>query len=310
MQKSTILIVDDTETNIDILLELLSNKYDLLVAVDGTTAVETVLSEKIDLILLDIMMPYMDGFEVCESLKRLKETKDIPIIFLTAKTDEISIAKAYEVGGIDYISKPFKPIELLARIKTQLKVKKLIDNLKRSKDELKLLASTDSMTKLYNRRYFSKVSEHIFDLAKRDKVPLSVILLDIDKFKDINDTYGHNIGDEIIIKLANKLKEHQRKSDIVCRYGGEEFVLLLPNTSSEGAMTVANKIKEEVENTTTDISDDIKIKFTVSLGVSDIENRSENSIEAALIRADKALYKAKETGRNKVICNILNKDIN
>ncbi|MEA3288874.1 MAG: diguanylate cyclase [Campylobacterota bacterium] len=301
MKKNTILIVDDTETNIDILLEILNDRYDVLVALNGESALEIVEDENIDLILLDIMMPNMDGYEVCKLLKSNKNTKNIPVIFLTAKVDESSIETAYKVGGIDYISKPYKPKELMARVKTQLKVKKLIDDLKSSKEELKLLASTDSMTKLYNRRYFAKVSEHIFDLAKRDKNPLSLIILDIDNFKDVNDTYGHSVGDEIIISLANKLRSHQRKSDIVCRYGGEEFVLLLPNTSGEGAMLVANKIRKEVEESIENPLDGLNISYTVSLGVSHIDIYYDTNIEAALIRADKALYEAKQNGRNKAV---------
>ncbi|MEA3513117.1 MAG: GGDEF domain-containing protein [Campylobacterota bacterium] len=156
------------------------------------------------------------------------------------------------------------------------------------------------MTKLYNRRYFTKTSEHILDLAKREKQNLSVIMIDIDKFKNINDTYGHSIGDEVIVELANILKTQDRKSDIVCRYGGEEFVILLPNTSLEGASVVANKIRELVENSVVTLSDDNKLKFTISLGVSQVDVENEINIELALKRADEALYEAKNSGRNKV----------
>ena len=292
MKNKTILIVDDTVENLDILAELLE-QYDVIDAISGEDALMILEDTKVDLILLDIMMPKMDGFEVCNKLKSNKTTKDIPVIFITAKTDEKSIEKAYEVGGTDYVTKPFKPRELLSRVKKELEYKAMVE-------ELKLLASTDPMTKLYNRRYFTKISEHTLDLSKREKQNLSVIMLDIDKFKNINDTYGHGVGDEVIINLANKLIDHQRKSDVVCRYGGEEFVILLPNTSLDGAKIVAEKIRQDIESLTMKFPLNGDLKFTVSLGISQVNIESENNIELALKRADDALYTAKESGRNSV----------
>ncbi|MEA3290293.1 MAG: GGDEF domain-containing protein, partial [Campylobacterota bacterium] len=166
--------------------------------------------------------------------------------------------------------------------------------------ELKLLASTDPMTKLYNRRYFSKIAEDILDLSRRDKKELSLIMVDIDKFKTINDTYGHAIGDDVIIKFADILKQEQRESDIICRFGGEEFVILLPETNMDGARIVAQKIREKTEQTIIK-TDTIKdLTFTVSLGVSIVDIEKENNIEEALGRADEALYEAKGNGRNQV----------
>ena len=292
METKTILAVDDTATNLDILTDLLEH-YDVINAISGRDALKIVNEEKIDLILLDIMMPEMDGYEVCERLKSNPNTKDIPIIFITAKTDEDSIEMAYDVGGTDYVTKPFRPRELLSRVKKELNYKDMVD-------ELKLLASTDPMTQLYNRRYFTKISEHILDLSKREKQNLSILMLDIDKFKNVNDTYGHKVGDDVIISLANKLRKYQRKSDIICRYGGEEFVILLPNTSLDGANTLAQKIREDVELSTIKLSSTKSLKFTISLGVSQIDVEKDNNIDLALKCADDALYEAKETGRNKV----------
>jgi diguanylate cyclase (GGDEF)-like protein len=301
MQKrSSILIVDDTETNVDILVELLSDSYEIVVALDGKSALEILEEQEVDLILLDIMMPIIDGYDVCRRVKQNEKTNDIPIIFITAKTDEESIEKAYEAGGMDYVTKPFKPKELFARIKTQLQLRALIQELESSKNALKHLSETDPMTKLWNRRYFGYASKNILELAKRDKTALTVVMLDIDKFKEVNDTYGHNVGDDIIISLANILLEMTRKSDLACRFGGEEFILLLPETSLEGAMVIAEKIRKKVESFSLHLEDEREVNVTVSLGVSQVDTENDLSIESAIKRADIALYKAKEKGRDKV----------
>ena len=262
-KKKTVLIVDDTKINIDILIELLDNRYDILVSLNGTRALELIDENHIDIILLDILMPDINGYDLCRILKAKEDTQSIPVIFITANTDEESIDTAFEVGGIDYITKPFKSLELLARLKTHLKTQELLVDLEKSHKALELQASQDHMTKLYNRRYFSEISTKVMQLAVRNKKPLSVLMLDIDKFKNINDTYGHPVGDEVIIALANVLKDISRLSDIACRFGGEEFLLLLPETSAEGAMVIGEKIREHVEDLVIECQGDISIKFTI-----------------------------------------------
>jgi diguanylate cyclase (GGDEF)-like protein len=300
--EATILVVDDTETNIDILVELLSDLYEVMVALDGESALEIVAEEKIDLILLDIMMPGMDGYAVCKALKSGQQTEDIPIIFITANTDEDSIEKAYECGGIDYVTKPFKPRELLARVNRELKMQELIRDLRESRAELKKLAITDPMTKLYNRRYFTEISTNLFKVSRREHKELSVIMLDIDKFKRVNDTFGHQVGDSVIILLADILTEQKRKSDIACRYGGEEFVLLLPNADLEGSRKLAEKIRETVQANILPLPSGESLQFTVSLGIAQVDLKNEKNLEAALSRADEGLYAAKDSGRNRVCC--------
>ncbi|MCD6172710.1 MAG: diguanylate cyclase, partial [Sulfurimonas sp.] len=172
--------------------------------------------------------------------------------------------------------------------------------LKKVQNELKLLASTDPMTKLYNRRQFTESSESILDLSKRNQTDLSVIMIDIDNFKNINDKYGHKVGDEVIITLASILKELSRKSDIVSRWGGEEFVILLPETNIDGAFVISEKIRTKVENLIMNIEKNKEFKFTISLGVSKVNNKDDLNIEASINRADKALYEAKESGKNRV----------
>lgn len=287
----TILVVDDTDANIDILVELLS-EYDVLVATDGQGAIEIANEEKVDLILLDVMMPIMDGFETCQILKSKQQTKDIPIIFITAKSDEDSIEYAYDIGGIDYVTKPFKPKELIARVKTHLQTKMLIEN-------LEYISSHDSMTGLHNRRYFMEFADGIIKHSIRQKQPLSLLMIDIDKFKHINDTHGHNVGDIVIRHISDRLRSSVRESDVVARIGGEEFVILLPNTGEENAVFLAEKIRETVEAHKVELEKET-IAATISVGVCELDADLKPGLETLLKDADEALYVAKNSGRNQV----------
>jgi len=180
-----------------------------------------------------------------------------------------------------------------------MKLSKLKNKIQKQKDEIELLALTDPMTKLYNRRYFTQTSKHLLSLAKRDKTELSILMIDIDNFKSINDTYGHKIGDDVIIALSSMMLTISRKSDIVCRFGGEEFLILFPETDIDGALVIAQKIREETLNI--DIkTEDNKIKFTISIGLSKIDIQNDENIEISIKKADDALYKAKNNGKNRV----------
>ena len=287
--KPTILIVDDTETNIDILLELL-NKYDIAVATDGLSALDIASKDSPDLILLDIMMPEMDGYEVCRKLKKNDDTKNIPIIFITAKTDEDSIEEAYAVGGIDYVTKPFKPRELLARVKTQLKMKALVDN-------LEYISSYDSMTGIYNRRKFFELANKIFN-EKNDDIFATVI--DIDKFKNINDKYGHSVGDIVIQRITQAITNSIPKEVIFGRVGGEEFFLLCNAHSQEEVHVKIEWIRKIVEDLEVLTDDGEIIKCTISEGIAK-SNKNTKDLDELLKEADKALYEAKGSGRNRVI---------
>jgi len=289
-RKSTILIVDDTETNIDILLDLLSDEYDILVALDGKSTLEIVESEKIDLILLDIMMPGMNGYEVCKVLKKQSSTKDIPVVFITAKSDEESIAQAFEVGGVDYISKPFKPLELLARVKTQIRIKHLVEDLER-------IASHDEMTGVYNRRRFFKEANEIFVNIGQN---LYAIMIDIDKFKKVNDTYGHGVGDEVIKMMAHTVEKNMLEGSIFGRIGGEEFALLCYVLDEDEIMKNMQDIRKAVEKCEVITDEGDVIKFTISVGMAK-SDKDTNSLDLLLKKADKAMYEAKDSGRNKAI---------
>jgi len=293
MIEKTILVIDDTISNLDIVNNFLL-EYDVIASDNGSDAIEIAKNEKIDLVLLDIMMPNLDGYEVCKILKSDTTTKDIPIIFLTSKSDEDSIEMAYDIGGIDYVTKPFKPKELLAKVKRELYLQDL-------QEELRLLASTDPMTKLYNRRYFMQISESLLELAKRNGSKTSIAMIDVDYFKKVNDTYGHKVGDDVLVFLSSLLQEKSRKSDIVSRWGGEEFIILFPNTDLDGAFVIAEKMRVSVEKSILCFGNTQKLSFTISMGLASVCNAEDVNIEAAISRADIALYKAKSCGRNRVI---------
>lgn len=185
-------------------------------------------------------------------------------------------------------------------ITTQVKLVRQTQKLEEMQIELKLLASQDYMTKLYNRRYFTETSVLILDLAKRNKTDSSIIMIDIDNFKNINDTYGHNIGDKVIIELSNILQKQTRKSDILSRWGGEEFIILLPNTKPVGATVLAEKMRQSVNQMVLNFKSEIQLQFTISIGIAEVDREVDTSIENVVNRADKALYEAKNTGRNKI----------
>ncbi len=292
-REKTILIVDDVDTNVSTLIELLGDNYDMLATLSAQGALEILEEEQVDLILLDILMPDMNGLDLCRQIKSRESTKDIPIIFITVKTDEDSIEDAYAAGGVDYITKPFKSREVLSRIKKELDLQEMMR-------ELAFLASTDPLTNLHNRRHFAQIAQQVLAIAKRQKETPSLIMMDIDHFKQINDTYGHKAGDDVIVHLAKTVMKHLRESDFACRFGGEEFVALLPNTSLSDARLAAEKLRKAVEASMVVLEDGSVVQYTVSLGVSAVNVMTETTIEIALKRADDALYEAKESGRNLV----------
>ena len=285
----TILVVDDTKINIKILVELLGNQYDIIVALDGKSAIEIVNIELPDLILLDIMMPNMDGYEVCKQLKQNPQTQAIPVIFLTAKTDEDSIEKAYEVGGSDYVSKPFKPKELMARVKTQLDLQSMIRN-------LEYISSHDTMTGILNRRKFFELAQARFEFQQKD---LFAVMIDIDNFKSINDIYGHHIGDIVIKRIAQMIQSMLPSQSIFGRLGGEEFAIVCNFESQAILFELLEVIRNNIKTDSLAV-ESIKINFTISSGIARYDD-TLLTIDDLLNEADKLLYKAKSTGRDKTI---------
>ncbi len=295
-KQQTILIVDDSKLNINFLANHLRTDFKIRVATGGEKALEIAFSENPpDLILLDVVMPDIDGYEVCKKLNNSIETKNIPIIFITGKTSGEDEIYGFSIGAVDYIAKPFNPVVVKARVNTHLE-------LKRYRDYLEDVSYFDGLTGIPNRRKFDEQFELMWNLSKRESVPISIIMMDIDFFKAFNDGYGHQAGDECLRRIAQALsKVVVRKTDLIARYGGEEFVCVLLNTTIEGAAQFAEKLRESIISLhIPHEGSQVDIQVTISLGVAtDIPNK--DSLSKRLIQAaDDALYKSKKNGRNKV----------
>ncbi len=296
-EKSRVLIVDDEKVNIDVLIGLLKPYYRTAVAKSGELALKRLETPPLpDLILLDIIMPGMDGYEVCRKIKENPKTRVIPVIFITGKSDEKDEAKGFQAGAVDYITKPLSPPTALARVKTHIELKK-------RGDMLEWLAGMDGLTGIPNRRQFDQVLDSEWKRAMRYQHKMSLILMDIDYFKLYNDHYGHTEGDECLKKVAGAISGVMpRCEDLTARYGGEEFVCILPETGSKGAMVVANRILENVcalniPHAQSKVADHV----TISLGITTAHPELKDSAHELLEKADMALYQAKKKGRNQIV---------
>lgn len=302
---STILVADDEPINRSLIQRRLERSgYNVLTAKNGQEAVQMARSEHPDLIILDVMMPVMDGLEACQLIKADELTRDTPVIFLSARDETDVKVSGLSLGANDYISKPFKAEELLARVTVALRLKQERDSLrKRAEEAVKRAevaqehAMTDALTGLLNRYGMRHILPRELSEARRYNRPLSCLMIDLDHFKAVNDLHGHAAGDAALQQVATVLTENVRGSDVVFRYGGEEFLVLLPETDLEGAMSLAEKIRSAAESRA--FGDGKRIfSLTLSAGVANLwDNESGNDMIA---RADIALYQAKEQGRNRV----------
>ena len=295
-----VLIVDDLSSNLKVVGGILDRVgYSTTFATSGPQALERIQKSQPDLILLDLFMPGMDGLEVCKKIKAFSDYREIPIIFLTASNEQKAVIEAFEQGAVDYIIKPFNSAELLARVKIHLELKHTRDKLQQTLLELNKLATTDPLTGVPNRRHWFSLAEQEFKRVCRSGSPLSVFMIDVDHFKQINDNYGHGIGDETLKAIAQTVQNLLRKIDCFGRFGGEEFVACLPDTQIESAWEVAKIICRTIANSTLKFEENT-IDITVSIGLSTYES-DDTSIDDILMRADEALYEAKRQGRNRAI---------
>jgi len=293
----TILAVDDSPENLDLIRNILEPYYAVKVAPTGELALHIAQTLHPDMVLLDIMLNDISGYEVCHQLKSNDKTRNIPVIFLTAKRSEADEIQGFKIGGCDYITKPFSPAIMLARVKTHMQ-------LKAKTDLLEKLASLDGLTEIPNRRAFNTAIERQFNLAQRTGTPISLLIIDIDFFKKFNDHYGHPMGDECLRHVASSLMElTQRPEDLVARLGGEEFAILLPNTDEKGAVLRAEQYRGCIENLSIPHQlNDPTPYVTISIGVGTVIPKQNDHSSDLLTLADKALYRAKSLGRNRV-CN-------
>jgi two-component system, cell cycle response regulator len=307
-----ILIVDDYPANIKVLGELLRENYELLVATNGLKAIPIAKEKAPDLILMDVMMPEMDGFSAASAIRKDELTADIPIIFITAKGETEDIVKGFEAGGQDYITKPFNPQELFARVNTHIELKQSkqaikdyaaeLENVNRElkllNTKLEFMAWHDQLTGLPNRRYMrNRIKDEEIRSARNGK-PFALVMGDIDDFKHVNDTYGHEAGDGVLRHISQIFISSLRRQDSASRWGGEEFLLLLPETDLNGALVASEKIRSRVELEPYEYNGGL-IRLTITLGVSGYED--SQGIDGTIRRADEALYNGKKGTKNCVV---------
>jgi len=293
-KKNSVLVVDNEESNIMALTHILNPEYIVYATKDSREAVEVAAENLPDVILLDIIMPEMDGYAVLNALKNTEKTRDIPVIFITGLNKIEDEEKGLNMGAADYISKPFSSMVVRLRVKNQIKMLnqlRLIESLSR----------IDQLTSIPNRRGFDNRMDMEWIRAIRENTFISLLMVDIDKFKIYNDTYGHLQGDRVLQAIAKTITQSlNRPGDYTVRWGGEEFVVLLPNTDLNGALTIAERIRLNISKTVIPCIDGSETKVTVSIGVNTQTPQRDSSQDVFISEADKALYKAKESGRNRV----------
>lgn len=289
----TVLVIEDHPDQRELLAIVLQREgYRVVTAANGLEALEKLESENIQIALSDIMMPKMDGFELIKRIRTNSELKNIYLILITARIQEGDRVRGLDLGADDYITKPFSFSELLARVRVGSRVVHY-------QQHLEYQTQVDSLTSLFNRRAFEKKVHEEFERSKRYQNPLSLLILDIDNFKTINDTYGHHGGDAALVKIAETFREKTRQSDFPSRYGGEEFVLVLPETDQESALLVASKIHDAIRSCAFGTSAR-PFRLTVSIGVSSTSSRFYSNWREMLDDADQALYLAKNTGKDRI----------
>ncbi len=296
-----ILVVDDHEDNVELLrARLAARGYEIETAQDGEEALERVAARAPDLILLDVMMPKLDGIEVVRRVKADPSLPFIPIIMQTALETTEDKVEGLDAGADDYITKPIDFAELEARVKSLLRIKALQEELARANASLRRMSQTDGLTGVDNRRHIEERLTEMFEHSARLNEPLAVVMCDVDHFKSVNDTLGHQAGDAVLRQVAEVLRHTAREIDRVGRYGGEEFLVLLPGANLDDAVAFAERVRERVAARAF-AYDGGEVRRTLSAGAAAWPHPEVRHQEALVHAADQALYVAKETGRNRVV---------
>ncbi|HZL37241.1 MAG TPA: diguanylate cyclase [Tepidisphaeraceae bacterium] len=289
MTQKVLLIDDSAPIHGLVRTRLRSEPVELHFAFNGEEGLTMALAVLPDLILLDVDMLRPDGFEVCRRLKADSRTMNIPVVFLSSAGSTEDKIRGLDLGAVDYVLKPFDPAELRARVRASLRTKYLMDLLSAK-------AMIDGLTGLWNRAYFDVRLVSELAITRRTGQPLSCVIADIDRLKQINDTYGHPAGDEVLRAVGQVLMEGSRQEDTVCRYGGEEFAILAPNSAATGAALLANRLRQAIERHSL-THNGVEIRVTCSMGIADLRGTAPPCV---VEMADRALYEAKQMGRNRV----------
>jgi two-component system cell cycle response regulator len=302
VEPGRILVVDDNQDNIEIIATRLRYRgYEILEAGDGEQALALVREAAPDLILLDVMLPDIDGYEISRRIKGAEDLPFIPIILVTARDSTQDKVAGLDAGADDYLTKPINFPELEARVRSMLRIKRLQDELEEKNRELERLSISDGLTGLYNHRHIHGLLAEEFERVARTHDCMSVAMFDLDHFKSVNDTYGHQAGDRVLVELADILREVARDVDRLGRYGGEEFMVLLPETCIDDAAVFVERVRREVARRPFDAGSDQPLRMTISAGVATYPHDTIPDVESLVRLADQALYTAKDTGRNRVV---------
>lgn len=300
-----ILLVEDDKLQARVTEDYLESEGFEVICIDsGRGAIEIAKTQPVDLMLLEFVLPDISGDEACRILKNMENTKGVPIIVLTSKSSTDDKVAGLNAGADDYLTKPYSEKELTARIYANLRVKAFQDELRRTNRQLvealskvEILADTDSMTGLFNRRHFDAILEKEFDRTLRYQSPTSCVMIDVDNFKRINDEYGHSVGDICLKEIADIIKKCVRKIDTAARWGGEEFIILLPQTKKEDAVSIASRILTSVSNNR---FSSISRHITVSVGIAGVPDSSIDTTEKLINTTDLEMYEAKARGGNRI----------
>ncbi|MEP1092886.1 MAG: PleD family two-component system response regulator [Rhizobiaceae bacterium] len=296
-----ILIVDDRAFSYEKMVKALSKEQEVVVITNPQEALFRAADENFDLVIVSLAIENFDALRLCSQMRSIDRTRMIPMLLVTQEGDEAALLRGIDLGVNDYVSRPIEPSELQARVRTQVKRKRFNDQLRNSVQETMEMAIKDSLTGLNNRRYFDQHMQNLFNKATVGNKALSLVVIDIDHFKQVNDTYGHQAGDDVLKTFAQRLLKNIRGKDLACRFGGEEFIIAMPETDQELAFVVADRIRREISAHPILVANgSVQIAITVSAGVATL-NGPQDAIEVMLKRADEALYEAKRNGRNQVV---------
>lgn len=304
VENARVLVLEDSPVDMAKIVDTIRRDGGVVTAATTTAvALERAHAEDFELVVISLTLGFEDGLRLCSQLRSHERTRQIPILLMVDDGDMQRVAKGLELGANDYVIKPIDRNELQARMRTQIRRKRYQDRLRANYEQSLSLALTDSLTGIANRRYVYSHLPRLLDRAVDGNKPVSVLMFDIDHFKRVNDTYGHDVGDEVLREVAERVSRNQRNFDLVARLGGEEFVVVMPDTDGENALAVSERLRARMADVPFSVSAPVGgITVTISIGVA-VGGRVGDTVDGLLKRADEALYAAKNSGRNRVIAD-------